>query len=278
MQMNTTLDFYFRPSHQCLRGDGEEGLWKVSIKHWLPIMTRAAWSWIVITSKTGIADSITQMQKPSLHGGEWLVQGLRSKLVSGRNGIGNQVCLESRAQMAFTALWLLPLVRKVCAHRDVPVEATSHGSRSLVSWWKGKVGREKGEVLRGGSEENTHHFWALPCHVWTEHCTFIRSSVPSTTGETIVPVLQMDTRRLREWNDYLRPQLARAGRVQSQVYLIPEPTLCSQPEALSSCRHTFPVRPSPWLSFHSSVLSSPLGKILFILQYPRCITSSRKPS
>lgn len=95
------------------------------------------------------------------------------------------MCLESRAQMAFTALCLLPLVRKVCAHRDVPVEVTSHGSCSLVSWWKGKVGREKGEVLQGGSEENTHHFWALPCHVWTEHC--ILSNAPLSPQQLVKP-------------------------------------------------------------------------------------------
>lgn len=167
-------------------------------------MIRAVWSCIMITSKAGLAGPITQMQKLSLRAGEWgewLVQGLGSKLVSGWNGIGNQVCLESKARMAFTVLRWLSLASKVCTLRSVLVESTSRRSCSQVYWWKGKV-------LRDGSEANAHHFWVLLCHVWTEYCAFICISVPSTTGKTSVLALQTGTRRPREWNDYWRPQPA----------------------------------------------------------------------
>ena len=150
--MNTAVDFCFRAPHQHLCGDGEElGLLKASSKCWVSLMTRAVWSCIMIMSKAGLAGPIAQMQNLSLRAGEWLAHGLGSKLVSGWNVIGNQVCLESKARMPFTVLRWLPLVSKVCTHRRVPVEATSHGSRSQVYWAEGKAGREKGKVLWDGS-------------------------------------------------------------------------------------------------------------------------------
>lgn len=112
--------------------------------------------------------------------------------------------------MAFTVHRWLPLVSKVCTPRSVPVESTSHRSRSQVYWWKGKVPRD-------GSEASAHHFWALLCCVWIECCAFVCISIPSVTGKTSALALQMGTRRLREWNDYRRSQSAEEGGFDPRV-------------------------------------------------------------